>query len=161
MKHEKTNSENYEWYTPPYIKEALGAFDLDPCFPVAPVFEAQEKVYTKEDDGLSKQWEGRVWLNPPYGKECPLWMAKMAEHNNGTALIYSRTETKMFFNSIWEKASGIFFFKGRIRFYNPEGKSHQNSPSGNCLVSYGAFDQKMLKIASGNLNGIFLNIDRR
>lgn len=60
-----------EWYTPAYIieaaREVMGGIDCDP----ASCAIAQETVkasvyYTKEDDGLTKPWHGRVWLNPPY-----------------------------------------------------------------------------------------------
>lgn len=63
-----------EYYTPPrYIdaaREVLGGIDLDPATCEA----AQEWIratdfYTKDDDGLSKPWFGKVWLNPPYSKE--------------------------------------------------------------------------------------------
>ena len=55
-----------EWYTPQYIIEALGGkFDLDPCAPFIE-WHTANKCFTKEIDGLSKVWEGRVFLNPPY-----------------------------------------------------------------------------------------------
>ena len=55
-----------EWYTPKYIIEALGDdFDLDPCAPYNNWYTAK-KSYTKEDNGLLKEWFGRVFLNPPY-----------------------------------------------------------------------------------------------
>lgn len=55
-----------EWYTPQYIIEALGGkFDLDPCAPFIE-WHTANKCFTKEIDGLSMVWEGRVFLNPPY-----------------------------------------------------------------------------------------------
>lgn len=56
-----------EWLTPPEIIHSLGAFDLDPCAPVRRVFETAREYYTIEDDGLSQQWHGRVFCNPPDG----------------------------------------------------------------------------------------------
>lgn len=62
-----------EWYTPRHVIEAarsvLGGIDLDP----ASCATAQEVVqagtyYTKEQDGLSLPWYGRVFLNPPYSR---------------------------------------------------------------------------------------------
>ncbi len=40
-------------------------------------------------------------LNPPYGEQTERWLAKLAKHGNGIALVYARTETKMFFDSVW------------------------------------------------------------
>lgn len=52
------------------LYKAMGdqLFDLDPCSPTkgpdAPVWA--KKHFTKDDDGLSQKWHGRIWLNPPY-----------------------------------------------------------------------------------------------
>lgn len=78
-----------EWYTPKFIIDSLGEFDLDPCAPSVPLFKTAEVMYNEFDDGLAQKWEGRVWLNPPYSR--PLitkFMRRMTEHNRGTALIF-------------------------------------------------------------------------
>ena len=64
-------SSSVEWNTPEeYIESArkvMGSIDLDP----ASSAYAQKTVkatrhFTKVDDGLTKDWEGTVFLNPPY-----------------------------------------------------------------------------------------------
>lgn len=65
---ERTQNSTDEWYTPKEILEALGPFDLDPCAPLVPLWNTAAVMYNKNDDGLSKQWSGRVWLNPPYSR---------------------------------------------------------------------------------------------
>jgi DNA N-6-adenine-methyltransferase (Dam) len=64
---------NQEWYTPAkYIalaREVMGSIDVDPASNAI----AQETVqaatfYTVDDDGLTKEWRGRGWLNPPYNQ---------------------------------------------------------------------------------------------
>src|ERR1035438_10355266 len=52
-----------EFYTPDPIVDALGAFDLDPC--AGPKSHAKRNV-RKPECGLTMDWSGRVWMNPPY-----------------------------------------------------------------------------------------------
>lgn len=44
-----------EWYTPRWVIDKLGDFDLDPCAPSRNFYTAK-KCYTKDDDGLSMPW---------------------------------------------------------------------------------------------------------
>jgi DNA N-6-adenine-methyltransferase (Dam) len=62
-----------EWYTPQrYIdaaRDVLGEIDLDPATSAF----AQSRIraaafFTQEDDGLTQDWNGRIWLNPPYAQ---------------------------------------------------------------------------------------------
>jgi len=133
------------WLTPPSLVEPLGTFDLDPCG--APGHVLAERTYLLEsgDDGLRDPWFGRVWLNPPYGKEAEPFLAKLADHNKGTALIFARTETQTWHNIIWPKASAILFLEGRVTFLDPEGKAAKaNSGAPSCLVAFGEFDAAAL-----------------
>jgi len=87
-----------EWYTPAGIFEALSMdFDLDPCHPAdrLPWIPA-DRVYSMADDGLSQPWEGRIWMNPPYGREVDRWLERFVEHGHGIALVFARTETEWF-----------------------------------------------------------------
>lgn len=90
-----------EWLTPPEILLALGEFDLDPCCPPVMPWVTAKTMLNPSCDGFSADWSGRVWLNPPYGGETQKWLAKLAAHGNGIAFIFARTETRMFFDSVW------------------------------------------------------------
>lgn len=128
-----------EWLTPPYIINALGPFDLDPSAPVVRPWDTAAKHYTMHDDGLKQPWDGMVWLNPPYGKETGRWLARLADHGRGIALIFARTETEMFFEEVWEKASGLLFLRGRLHFHHVDGRrAAANAGAPSVLVSYGA-----------------------
>jgi len=140
-----------EWLTPPEIIKALGEFDLDPSSPINRPWPTAKNHYTILDNGLIKPWTGRVWMNPPYGKECVRFMRRLADHGNGIALICARTETGMFFKTVRNKADAIFFFRGRLIFHHVTGKLSDNcigAPS--CLVAYG--ENKVLAIRQSKLD---------
>ena len=68
-----------EWYTPTEIVEAarmtMGSIDLDPCT-ITNNPTGARMFYTAETDGLTKEWFGNVWLNPPFGEGFVEWMHK-------------------------------------------------------------------------------------
>lgn len=134
-----------EWLTPPDLIEALGPFDLDPCSPGdRRPWDTAAKHYSLEDDGLRQPWEGRVWLNPPYS-DMRRWLARLAEHDNGTALIFARTETALWFDLVWGRASGVLFMRGRLNFHYVNGKrAKANSGAPSALIAYGQSDADML-----------------
>jgi len=134
-----TNTENEEqWLTPPELIKALGEFDLDPCSPHPDIrpWPTAKTHYHKEQNGLCQIWEGRVWCNPPYGRETFKWLKRLAEHGNGIALIFSRTETIGFHEEIWNKADALFFFKGRIRFHKVTGETRSDDQMQHLVLLY-------------------------
>jgi len=140
-----------EWLTPQWILEPLGMFDLDPCAPELNKYWVNAKnFFNIYDDGLSKKWFGRVWLNPPFNRyQVGKWLEKMANHNNGIALIPARTETENFYKYVWEIASGVLFIKTRPHFCYPNGlEAPFNSGAPICLIAYGEYNLKVL-IKSG------------
>jgi phage N-6-adenine-methyltransferase len=145
----RTETTKDEWITPPNLIKSVGGdigFDLDPCSPINRPFETARNYFTIEDDGLKQEWEGRVWMNPPYGGECKHWLKKLADHGNGIALVFARTETQYFFDSVWNKADAILFVKRRINFLNVDGtkgKNGSNAPS--VFIAYGKENAEILK----------------
>jgi hypothetical protein len=151
---ESPRAETHTWLTPPHILAALGAFDLDPCAcPEPRPWPTAAVHWTREDNSLARAWVGRVWLNPPYGPKQSIspWLGRMAEHNNGTALIFARTETEMFHEFVWNRSAGILFLRGRLTFHRRDGTMPKSdNGSGNagapsCLVAYGATDSERLR----------------
>lgn len=126
-----------EWLTPPQIISALGKFDLDPCSPIKRPWDTAKKHYTELNNGLMLPWNGRVWCNPPYGKYATLWLEKCAAHGNCIALTFARTETQMFFNSVWDKADAVLFLKGRLKFYHVTGRQGGSAGAPSVLIAYG------------------------
>ena len=152
------SSDSVEWYTTPDIITAvidvMGAIDLDPCSnskdnPNIPAL----KHYTKEDDGLSYEWEGRVYVNPPYGNAIPDWVQKIVqEHKKGNIaqcilLVPARTDTR------WFRALKEYprcFMHGRVRFNN-----HENSaPFPTMLVGIGVDDARFIEVME-NLGDVY------
>ncbi len=134
-----------EWLTPPEIMASLGEFDLDPCAPIKRPWPTARHHLTIEDNGLSFDWHGRVWLNPPYGRETGRWLSKLADHGTGTALIFARTETAMFCDLVWGRATAILFLAGRLHFHHVDGRrARANSGAPSCLVAYGPRDAEIL-----------------
>jgi phage N-6-adenine-methyltransferase len=121
-----------EWYTPDeYLdaaRDVLGEIDLDP----ASSDVAQEKIragdyFTKEDDGLSKEWHGRVWLNPPFAQpHIAEFVSKMVEQRiarnvtAGIMLTHNYTDTSWFHEAAGI-ADAICFTRGRVKFYDAAG----------------------------------------
>ncbi len=151
-----------KWLTPPHILNALGEFDLDPCAAPEPrPWPTAIEHISPPDNGLKAlRWWGRVWLNPPLGRETGKWLELLAEHGRGTALIFARTETEMFHKWVWGKAKAALFLRGRLTFYRPDGtRAAHNSGAPSVLVAYGGQDVGALACASDHLPGHFLTLN--
>jgi DNA invertase Pin-like site-specific DNA recombinase len=135
-------------------------FDLDPCAAPAPrPWPTATTHWTREDQPLHREWSGRVWLNPPFGPEAVVtaFMRRMAAHGNGTALLFARTETKLFFEAVWERATAILFLKGRPHFHHHDGRrARANSGAPVSLIAYGQVDAD--RLAASGIEGRLLKL---
>ena len=153
----KSRNSTDEWYTPIELINSLGSFDLDPCAPEVPLWRTATTMYDKNVDGLKQDWFGRVWLNPPYSR--PLieqFVNRMAEHNNGIALLLNRCDSKMFIDVILEKATAIKFLKSRIRFYKKDGTRGGNPGCGSILIAFG--EDNAYTLEKNSLPGKFIKL---
>jgi len=149
------------WLTPPYIIEALGEFDLDPCAAPEPrPWGTAGTHWGRADNSLDRPWFGRVWLNPPYGPKDSIapWLRRLVEHGRGTALIFARTETRIFFETVWERAAALLFLRGRLCFHRRDGTlpGGANAGAPSVLVAYGAADAERLE--RSGLDGQFIRL---
>lgn len=98
-------------------------FDLDAC---ASHENAKcARYYTKEDDGLAQDWEGTVWMNPPYGREIGAWMTKAndaAKHGaTVVCLVPARTDTNWWHEYAIQHE--VRFVRGRLKFGNAKNSA--------------------------------------
>jgi len=159
--HHSAASITTTWLTPPHIIPALGgweSFDLDPC--AAPVPRpwptARQMNAANDANGLLIEWQGRIWLNPPYtSSEIGRWLARLADHGTGTALVFARTETEAFAHTVWGRASGLLFLHGRLHFHHADGRrAAANAGAPSVLCAYGTDD--MDRLAAADLPGSFV-----
>ena len=157
--HQSARSQTDVWLTPPAIIEALGgpdSFDLDPCSLQDRPWPTARNHLTVEDNGLLRAWYGRIWCNPPYSVSLVRrFLARMAEHGQGVALIFARTETDHFHRFVWGAASSVLFLRGRINFHLPDGqRAGKNGGAPSVLISYGDEDRDIL--AAAPIDGFFI-----
>ena len=136
--HQSARMMSDTWLTPPSIIKALGPFDLDPCCPPDMPWKTAARCYTPAEDGLAQPWFGRVWLNPPYSRQAVQWLDRMAQHGDGIALVFARTETEWFWRTVWKAATACLFLRGRIYFHRPDGtRASANAGAPSVLAAYG------------------------
>jgi phage N-6-adenine-methyltransferase len=154
------SSKTDDWSTPPdffaKVEAEFGPFDLDPC---ATAENAKApKFYTKEEDGAAREWFGRVWCNPPYGRGIGRWIfsawastiheaARAAKYRPmGVSLcdlvvmlLPARTDTMWWHDYIWDHQTHrpydgveVRFIKGRLRF----GGAKNSAPFPSALVIF-------------------------
>lgn len=139
-----------EWYTPArYIEAAravLGSIDLDPasCEQAQATVKAT-RYFTAADDGLRQKWGGRVFMNPPYGKQIiDDFVGKLLRfYERGLvgsyiALTNDCMDTQ-WSHDLLRASSAVCFVRGRIKFETPEGEAGQRPPRGQ-MFCYGGDD---------------------
>jgi site-specific DNA-methyltransferase (adenine-specific) len=124
------SSNKNDWETPDHLFQELNiefGFTLDAA---ANRYNHKcDDYFTPDNDALSKDWNGRVWLNPPYGRyNTGIWMKKAWEEAQTNAeivvcLVPSRTDTKWFHDYVWDVKKNTWkdgvegrFIKGRLKF---------------------------------------------
>lgn len=120
------SSNTPEHFTPIEIIDAviacMGDIDLDPCSNSKTEPNVPAAIhYTTEDDGLAQVWRGRVYMNPPYGREIGKWVTKLCECyemgnvTEAIALVPARTDTG-WFDQLIDDYRFHCFVHGRLTF---------------------------------------------
>jgi phage N-6-adenine-methyltransferase len=133
------SSATCEWETPQDLFDELarifGGFTLDPC--ATPENAKCHRFFTAAEDGLRQSWTGKVFMNPPYGREIGKWMKKAWEESQKGALIVclvpARVDTRW-----WQEYASkgyVHFLRGRLKF----GTARNSAPFPSAIVTFGRF----------------------
>ncbi len=150
--HVSYNSGYYEWYTPSeYIEAArrvLGVIDLDPASSeVANSVVCATKFYDLESDGLSQEWIGKVWMNPPFSSRLiGMFIDKLLSSHlvtDAVVFVNNATETR-WFQSLAKESSAICFPSGRVRCWGP-AKSKSSPLQGQAILYLGDDYERFLR----------------
>jgi len=121
------SSNTSEWETPDWLFVKLDnefKFTLDSC---ATIDNAKVKNFiSPDDDALIQPWHGRVFMNPPYGREIGKWVAKAYEEARTNAavvvcLLPSRTDTSWWHDYCMK--GELRFLRGRLKFSNSKNSA--------------------------------------
>ena len=133
------------WATPQALFDSLDAefhFDLDPC--ACPETAKCKRFYTGIE-GLMQPWEGRVFVNPPFGRPLKEWVARCAGAcSNGAeivvALLPVRTDTA-WWHDFADRAEERRFLRGRLKF----GEAKNSAPFPSAVVVFRGVDDERRK----------------
>jgi DNA N-6-adenine-methyltransferase (Dam) len=156
--HEQSVGATDEWYTPPHVFQALGcAFDMDVASPgrhVTPWISARQFIIAQS---LETEWNGFVWMNPPFGPRNGLvpWLKKFFEHGNGIALVPDRTSAP-WWQQFGPRADLILFAAPKIKFIDARGRPGTSPAQGTCLMGSGRLSLDPLHRAHAEGLGVLM-----
>lgn len=131
------SSNTDQWATPQKFfdecNQKYGPFDVDVC---ADAINTKCAVFfDKSANGLTQVWQGKCWMNPPYGREIGDWMKKAYEASTAGAMVVclvpARTDTKWWHD--YAMKGNIIFIKGRLKF----GTATNSAPFPSALIIFG------------------------
>lgn len=139
------SSDRMDWETPQKLFDELNAefrFDIDLAanetnHKCTRYFGPGSPIVGGEN-ALAISWYGyRGWLNPPYGKELPEWIARAYNftRNDKTLvvmLIPARTDTRYWHDYVM-KAEEVRFLKGRLKFVGAKS----SAPFPSAIIVFG------------------------
>jgi len=145
---------NTEWETPQEFFDIINRvfkFDIDVCATAKNT--KCKRYFTKEIDGLTQEWKGSVWCNPPYGRNIGKWVKRGYEEgacgSTVVMLLPARTDTKWIHEYVFGRAYHIFL-KGRLKFSG--GGNSAPFPSMLAIWSFRDGIDTFVKVLAENLD---------
>jgi len=141
-----------EWYTPiEYIqaaKEVMGSIDLDPASSeIAQRWIQAHTHYTIDDDGLTHDWHGRVWLNPPWGRLSGDFVTKLVSEmaagrvTEAIVLVNAHSTDAQWFQPLWD---GLLCFTDHRINYEGPNKAGSGSTHGSVFIYFGTHESEFV-----------------
>jgi len=150
-------SGGYEYYTPPELieasREVMGTIYLDPASShKANLTVRADQYFTEDQNGLTQDWFGNVWLNHPFSRtNNPLWINKlMDEFNKGNiyqacCITYACTSEKWFKPLLHYYQC---FLSPRTNYYLPDGSVKKGVTKGSVVTYLGPNTERFAKVFS-------------
>ena len=158
--HVAHNSGNNEWYTPEHLlsaaRDVLGGITLDPASSeLANELVQADDFFTADDDGLSRPWAGRIWMNPPYEQGLvDKFVDKLLDSDFDAAVTLTNNATETAWGGkLLCYASAVCFLKGRVRFLAPDGE--KNSPLQGQMLCYFGPDKERFSDRVDDMGAVF------
>jgi len=157
----KERTKSYcEWYSPPQViaaaRAVLGTIDLDPASSIAANAVVQAKqFFTKADNGLTREWHGRVWVNPPYSGDLvgkfvdKLLLEIRAGRTQQAILLVNACADAQWFHRAATASAAICFTVGRIKFWAADGRPNKSPRDGQAFLYYGGNVDEFRKVFAG------------
>jgi hypothetical protein len=144
--HEQSVGASDEWYTPLEVFAAMHTrFDLDVSGALfyCPADECCERAI--RCDSLSREWNGFVWMNPPFGGRNGIvpWLDKFVRHGNGVALVPDRTSAP-WWQDYAPAAELLLMVRQKIKFISGTGHDNRSPAQGTTLLAIGEKGQQAL-----------------
>lgn len=150
---------NNEWYTPPNIinlvLEVLGSIDVDPASnDIAQRWINAKIFYTEESNGLTKDWKGKVWVNPPYSASLiKKFTKKFADEylsgNMTEGIILTNSGTDTAWNTPLKQGLQAYT-NGRISFLQPDLTEKGKGSRGSLFTYFGPNPKKFIEVFTRN-----------
>jgi len=136
-------------------------FDLDVCSPGAEIVPWIPAVrhLTRTDNGLMADWNGFVWMNPPYGLRNGIaeWIQRFIEHGSGVGILPDFTSTDWWHTATCN-ADAIMFVRPKVSFL-PKREDGRTNSLGSTLVALGERGVQALRNAERNGRGLCFRRD--